>query len=62
MIYLFTNIDIFTIYYCFEFLSNFILEMLYNFDIIFRKSSNAYISKNNIVFLYKLLIVIELLI
>ncbi len=62
MLYLFINIDIFIIYCCFEFLSNLILEILYNFNIVLCKSSYAYINKNNIVFVYKLLIVIKLLI
>jgi len=62
VLYLFINIDIFIIYCCFEFLSNLILEILYNFNIVLCKSSYAYINKNNIVFVYKLLIVIKLLI
>jgi len=62
MLYLFTNINIFTIYCCFKSLSNFILEILYNFDVVLRKSNYAYIDKINIVLLCKLLIVIKLLI
>ncbi len=62
MLYLSININIFTIYDCLKFLFNFILEMLYNFDIVLCKSSYAYINKNNIVLFYKLLIVIKFLI
>jgi len=62
VLYLFINVDIFIIYCCLKFLSNFILEMLHNFDVILRKSSYAYIDKNNIVLLCGLLIVIKLLI
>jgi len=62
MLYLSININIFTIYYCFKFLSNFILEMLYNFNIVFCKSSYAYINENNIVLFYKSLIIIKFLI
>jgi len=56
------NVDIFMIYYCFESLSNLILERLHNLDVVLRKSSYAHIDKNNIVLLCKLLIVIEFLI
>jgi len=62
MFYLFINVDIFTIYCCFKFLFNFILETLHSFDVVFRKSSYTHVDKNNIVLLCKLLIVIELLI
>ncbi len=62
MLYLFINVNIFIIYYCFNFFSNFILETLYSFNIIFRKSNYLYINKNKNIFLYKLLIVIKLLI
>jgi hypothetical protein len=62
MLYLFINVNIFTIYCCLKFLFNFISKTLHNFNVILRKSSYAHISKNNIVFLYKLLIVIKLLI
>jgi hypothetical protein len=62
MLYLFINVNIFMIYCCFKFLFNFILETLHSFDVILRKSSHVYIGKNNIVFLCKSLIVIELLI
>jgi len=62
VLYLFTSVNIFMIYCCLEFLSNFILKTLHNFDVIFRKSSYAHIDKNNIVLLYKSLIVIEFLI
>ena len=50
------------IYCCLEFFSNFILETLHNLDVVLRKSSYAYINKNNIVLLCKFLIVIKLLI
>jgi len=62
MLYSFINVDIFTIYCCFKSFSNFILETLHNFNVVFCKSSYAYINKNNIVLLYKLLIVIKFLI
>ncbi len=62
MLYLFINVNIFMIYYYLEFLFKFILKTLHNFNVILRKSSYAHISKNNIVFLYKLLIVIKFLI
>jgi len=35
---------------------------LHSFDVVLRKSSHAHIDKNNIVLLYKSLIVIKLLI
>ncbi len=57
-----TNVDIFMVYYCLESLSNFIPKTLHSLDAILRKSSHAHVGKNNIVLLYKLLIVIELLI
>jgi len=62
MLYLFTNINIFIIYCYLESLLNLILETLYNFNIVLCKSSYVYIDKNNIAFLYKLLIIIKLLI
>ncbi len=62
MLYLFTNVNIFIIYCYFESLLNLILETLYNFNIVLCKSSYVYIDKNNIAFLYKLLIIIKLLI
>jgi len=62
VLYLSINVSIFTIYYCLEFLSNFISKKLYNLNVVLRKSSYAYIDKNNIVLLCKLLIVIKLLI
>jgi len=62
MLYLFINVDIFTIYCCFKSFFNFISKTLHSFDVVLRKSSHAHVDKNNIVLLYKLLIVIELLI
>ncbi len=62
MLYLSINVDTFIIYCYLESLSNFILETLYNLDVVLRKSNHARINKNNIVFLCKFLIVIELLI
>jgi len=62
VLYSFINVDIFTIYCCFESFSNFILETLHSFDVVLRKSNYAHINKNNIVLLCKSLIVIELLI
>ncbi len=62
MLYSSINVNIFMIYYCLKFLSNLILETLHNLNVVFRKSSYAHIDKNNIVFLYKSLIVIKLLI
>ncbi len=62
MLYLSINIDIFIVYCYLKFLSNFISKILYSLNILFRKSSYIYIDKNNIVLLYKLLIVIEFLI
>jgi len=62
MLFLFTNVDIFTIYCCLKFFSNFILETLHSFNVVFRKSSHTHIDKNNIIFLCKSLIVIEFLI
>jgi hypothetical protein len=62
MLYSFINVDIFIIYCCFKFFSNFILETLHSFDVVLRKSSYAHINKNNIVLLYKSLIVIKFLI
>jgi len=62
VLYLSINIDIFTIYCCLKIFSNFILETLYSFNIVLCKSNYAYINKNNIVLLCKLLIVIKFLI
>jgi len=62
MLYLFINVNIFTIYCCLESFSNFILETLHSLNVVFRKSSYAHINKNIIVFLCKSLIVIEFLI
>jgi len=62
VLYSFINVDIFIIYCCFESFSNFILETLHNLNVVFRKYSYTHIDKNNIVLLYKLLIVIEFLI
>jgi len=56
------NIDVFTIYCFFEYFSNLVLEILYSFDIVFRKSSYTYINKNNVVLFYKTYIGTKLLI
>jgi len=62
VLHLSINVDIFMIYCCFESFSNLILETLHSLDVVLRKSSHAHVGKNNIILLYKSLIVIELLI
>ena len=62
MLYSSTNVDIFMAYCYLESLSNFILETLHSLNVVLRKSSHAHVGENNIVLLYKSLIVIELLI
>ncbi len=62
MLYLFTNVNIFTIYYCFKSFSNFISKTLHSLNVVLRKFNYAHVDKNNIVLLYKSLIVTEPLI